>query len=113
LGSEIWDLEKTYFGSRISDPGVKKAPDPGSSTLVLYCRKKTSRSKVVSFDVYSSVFSAGNTCCEHCRLRTRLSRRIRKLLTSTGRKRLRLGEWDYLMRTLAVERLGSSSRIGC
>jgi hypothetical protein len=29
-GSEIRDLEKTYSGSRIPDPGVKKAPDPGS-----------------------------------------------------------------------------------
>ncbi len=29
-GSEIWDLEKTYSGSRILDPGVKKALDPGS-----------------------------------------------------------------------------------
>jgi hypothetical protein len=33
LGSEIWDPEKTYSGSRIQDPGVKKAPDPGSATL--------------------------------------------------------------------------------
>jgi hypothetical protein len=33
LGSEIRDPEKTYFGSRILDPGVKKAPDPGSATL--------------------------------------------------------------------------------
>jgi hypothetical protein len=29
-GSEIRDPEKTYSGSRIPDPGVKKAPDPGS-----------------------------------------------------------------------------------
>jgi hypothetical protein len=28
--SEIRDPEKTYSGSQISDPGVKKAPDPGS-----------------------------------------------------------------------------------
>jgi hypothetical protein len=34
LGSEIRDPEKTYSGSRIPDPGVKKAPDPGSATLV-------------------------------------------------------------------------------
>jgi hypothetical protein len=27
-GSEIRDPEKTYSGSRIPDPGVKKAPDP-------------------------------------------------------------------------------------
>jgi hypothetical protein len=35
LGSEIRDPEKTYPGSRsrIPDPGVKKAPDPGSATL--------------------------------------------------------------------------------
>ncbi len=30
LGSEILDPKKTYSGSRIPDPGVKKAPDPGS-----------------------------------------------------------------------------------
>jgi hypothetical protein len=29
-GFEIRDPEKTYSGFRISDPGVKKAPDPGS-----------------------------------------------------------------------------------
>jgi hypothetical protein len=28
--SGIRDPEKTYSGSRIPDPGVKKAPDPGS-----------------------------------------------------------------------------------
>jgi hypothetical protein len=35
-GSEIRDPEKTYSGSRIPDPGVKKHPilDPGSATLV-------------------------------------------------------------------------------
>ncbi len=33
-GSEIWDLEETYFGSRILDLGVKKALDPGSATLL-------------------------------------------------------------------------------
>ncbi len=35
-GSEIRDPEKTYSGSRIPDPGVKKhpIPDPGSATLV-------------------------------------------------------------------------------
>jgi hypothetical protein len=30
LVSEIRDPEKTYSGYRIPDPGVKKAPDPGS-----------------------------------------------------------------------------------
>jgi hypothetical protein len=30
LGSEILDLEKNHPGSRIPDPGVKKAPDPES-----------------------------------------------------------------------------------
>jgi hypothetical protein len=29
-GSGIRDSEKTYSGSRIPDPGVKKAPDPRS-----------------------------------------------------------------------------------
>ncbi len=35
-GSEIREPETTYSGSRIPDPGVKKAPDPrsGSATLV-------------------------------------------------------------------------------
>jgi hypothetical protein len=35
LGSEIRDPEKTYSGSRIPDPGVKKAPDPGSGSAAL------------------------------------------------------------------------------
>jgi hypothetical protein len=35
LGSEIRDPEKTYFGSWIPDPGVKKAPDPGSGSATL------------------------------------------------------------------------------
>jgi hypothetical protein len=30
LGFGIRDPEKTYSGSRIPHPGVKKAPDPGS-----------------------------------------------------------------------------------
>jgi hypothetical protein len=34
-GSEIRDPEKTYSGSRIPDPGVKKAPDPGSGSAIL------------------------------------------------------------------------------
>jgi hypothetical protein len=36
-GSEIRDPEKTYFGSRIPDPGVKKhpIPDPGSGSATL------------------------------------------------------------------------------
>jgi hypothetical protein len=34
-GSQIRDPEKTYSGSGIPYPGVKKAPDPGSATLVL------------------------------------------------------------------------------
>ncbi len=35
-GSEIRDPEKTYSGSRIPDPGVKKAPDPGSGSATLF-----------------------------------------------------------------------------
>jgi hypothetical protein len=35
LGSEIRDPEKTYSGSLIPDPGVKKAPDPGSGSATL------------------------------------------------------------------------------
>jgi len=34
-GSEIRDPQKTYSGSRIPDPGVKKAPDPGSGSATL------------------------------------------------------------------------------
>ena len=33
--SGIQDPEKTYSGSRIPDPGVKKAPDPGSGSATL------------------------------------------------------------------------------
>ncbi len=33
-GTEIQDPEKTYSGSRNPDPGVKKAPDPGSRILI-------------------------------------------------------------------------------
>jgi hypothetical protein len=33
LGSGI--RKKTYSGSRIPDPGVKKAPDPGSGSATL------------------------------------------------------------------------------
>jgi hypothetical protein len=42
LGSGIRDPgfgKKTYPGS--TDPGVKKAPDPGSATLVYYTALKT------------------------------------------------------------------------
>jgi hypothetical protein len=35
LGSEIRDPEKTYSGSRLPDPGVKKTPDPGSGSATL------------------------------------------------------------------------------
>jgi hypothetical protein len=37
LGSRIRDPEKTYSGSRIPDPGVKKhpIPDPGSGSATL------------------------------------------------------------------------------
>jgi hypothetical protein len=34
-GSEIRDPEKTYSGSRIPDPGVKKAPDPDPQHCIL------------------------------------------------------------------------------
>jgi hypothetical protein len=34
-GSEIGDPEKSYSRSRIPDPGVKKAPDPGSGSATL------------------------------------------------------------------------------
>ncbi len=35
-GLDIRDPEKTYSGSRIPDPGVKKAPDPGSGSATLF-----------------------------------------------------------------------------
>ncbi len=35
-GFGIRDPEKTYSGSRIPDPGVKKAPDPGSGSATLH-----------------------------------------------------------------------------
>jgi hypothetical protein len=41
----IPDPEKTYSGSRIPDPGVKKAPDPGSGSATLLWRDLT---KVIS-----------------------------------------------------------------
>ncbi len=37
--SGIRDPEKTYSGSRIPDPGAKKAPDPGSGSATL-CKPK-------------------------------------------------------------------------
>jgi hypothetical protein len=40
-GSEIRDPEKTYSGSRIPDPGVKKAPEPGSGSATLKSTKRT------------------------------------------------------------------------
>ncbi len=33
-GLGIWDPEKTYSWSRLPGPEVKKAPDPGSATLL-------------------------------------------------------------------------------
>jgi hypothetical protein len=32
----VWDPEKTYSGSRIPDPGIKKAPDQGSGSTTLH-----------------------------------------------------------------------------
>jgi hypothetical protein len=39
-GSGIWDPEKTHSGSGIPDPGVKKAPDPGSRIRIRNTVKK-------------------------------------------------------------------------
>jgi hypothetical protein len=39
-GFGIRDQEKIYSGSRIQDPGVKKAPDPGSRSATLFLRLK-------------------------------------------------------------------------
>jgi hypothetical protein len=45
LGSEIRDPEKTYSGSRITDPGpgVKKLLDPGSGSATLVVTKSRRR----------------------------------------------------------------------
>jgi hypothetical protein len=55
-GSEIRDSEKTYSGSRIPDPGVKKAPDPGSGSATLHniCFEYIRRQKFVKFLVIST-----------------------------------------------------------
>jgi hypothetical protein len=49
-GSEIRDQEKTYSGSRIQDPGVKKAPDPGSGSATLEIRHRY----IFSEQIYNS-----------------------------------------------------------
>jgi hypothetical protein len=51
LGSGIRDSEKTYSGSRIPDPGVKKAPDPGSGSATLPLRRpqKTNKKKFSAY----------------------------------------------------------------
>ncbi len=48
-GSEIRDRdpEKTHSGSRIPDPGVKKAPDPGSGSASLVLWKKQADCRIV------------------------------------------------------------------
>jgi hypothetical protein len=33
--SEVWDPEKTYSGTHIPDPGIKKATDPRSVSATL------------------------------------------------------------------------------
>jgi hypothetical protein len=47
LGSEIRDPGKTYSGSRIPDPGIKKAPDPGSGSATLVNRIKYFRTNIL------------------------------------------------------------------
>jgi hypothetical protein len=49
-GSEIRDPEKTYSGSRIPDPGVKKAPDPRSRIRI---RNTVKNDKIWECDVNS------------------------------------------------------------
>jgi hypothetical protein len=48
--SGIRDQEKTNFGSRIPDPGVKKAPDPGSATLYMYIKNSLFISRMEQAD---------------------------------------------------------------
>jgi hypothetical protein len=53
-GFGIRDPEKTYSGSRIPDPGVKKAPDPGSGSATLVWMVKfaddTKEGKIIEND---------------------------------------------------------------
>jgi hypothetical protein len=67
LGSGIRDPgsepEKTYSGSRIPDPGVKKAPDPGSGSATLLdsnpesCLSKQARYQHCHPSPYSTISS--------------------------------------------------------
>ncbi len=58
-GSEIRDPEKTYSGSRIPDPGVKKhpIPDPGSRIRI----RNTATSKGLGYNLH--VHTAGGAYC--------------------------------------------------
>ena len=40
----------TFYPSRIPDPGVKKAPDPGSGTATLSCRKIEDQDSLMLLD---------------------------------------------------------------
>jgi hypothetical protein len=49
LGSGLRDPEKTYSGSGIPDPGVKKAPDPGSGSATLARKTKIKNRRYQNF----------------------------------------------------------------
>jgi hypothetical protein len=51
-GSGIRETEKTYSGSRIPDPGVKKAPDPGSGSAILLFENLFLNHYVIHFIIY-------------------------------------------------------------
>ena len=56
-GSGIWDPEKTYSGSRIPDPGVKKhpIPDPGSRIRIRNTEKNLDSSYFVTLFEFLSL----------------------------------------------------------
>jgi hypothetical protein len=57
-GSEIRDPEKSYYRSRIPDPGVKKAPDPVSGSATLFpsqCNPKTGKEKIKQWSKFGLV----------------------------------------------------------
>jgi hypothetical protein len=65
LGSGIRDpgSGKTYFRSRIPDPGVKKAPDPdpGSATLLEGLKITQKSEEILVFEVLDDSFCGTKT----------------------------------------------------
>jgi hypothetical protein len=66
LGSEIRDPEKTYSGSRLPDPGVKKAPDPGSGSATLPgCMKFDYNVNYTNYPISRDLFSTNYAQIAH------------------------------------------------